>query len=136
MRSSMKVRAENLLQIIDILEKYEFEHKFTYNQILTIRFDINFYENITNYLIDFDKFNFVSYGEDYVNFDTDDNLYLFNRKYLDTFKLCYTKIFNNEIITHYISNILNLEIGINNISFFFKDGIINNQHINWFIVSN
>jgi hypothetical protein len=113
--------------ILKKVEKYEREHDFTYDQVLITRFDLFFIRDITEYILDFDKFNFVCYGVGYHLNSTYDNFYLFNRKYLDAYYKCLDKMME-KVSSHYIYNVLNMEIGKENISFMFKGGIINQQH--------
>lgn len=114
--------------ILKRVEKYEREHDFLYDQVLITRFDLFFVKDITGYVLDFDKFNLVCYGEGYYHNSTYDNFYLFNRKYLDVYYKCLDKIFEKVMSSHYIYNALNAEIGKDNISFLFPNGIINEEH--------
>ena len=134
--SIVKYSAGTLLQyfsssqqaILDRVEKYEQKNNFEYDQILITRFDLFFIKDITNYILDFEKFNLVCYGEGSLNNSTYDNFYLFNRKYLNPYKKCLNIIFRENVSSHYIYNLLHKEIGEENISFLFKDGIINEIH--------
>ena len=97
-----------------------------YSHFIITRFDLLFYNKITDYILDYSKFNFISYGNEID--DTDDNFYLFPMKYFHAFNICIKKMINLEIISHFIIIVLKQLIGIENISFFFKDGFINNKH--------
>lgn len=130
MEVNQKLRADNMLTAIDKVKETETAGDFRYEQILLMRFDLGLYRSILTYSIDWNKFNFVSFGEDYANYDCDDNMFLFKREYLDAFCQCCQKIRNGEMITHYIHNYLNELIGIDNIGYFFPGGLINNAHVN------
>lgn len=121
-----KTIANYIQLILEKIKEYENEKNFDYDNYLITRFDLYLKFKLDPLEINFNKFNFLNYGHEYD--DTNDNLYIFPKKFLKEFEFCLNEMKNANIISHYILKILKKSIRIENVDFIIGNGFFGKEH--------
>jgi hypothetical protein len=95
------------LEGIRLVKTYELTNNIQYDYCINLRFDILFKVPITEQMIDFTKFNIMF---KHTSGNSDDNYWIFPRKYFDLFEESIIKLLQNQsTLTHEINNYLGNE---------------------------